>query len=63
MIGSPMMLDDQQQRFCRWWEDLAQPPVDRTPGASSAMRGQMGVLSKQVEIVAASKEGGCAETR
>jgi DNA-binding transcriptional LysR family regulator len=56
MIGSPMVLDDQQQRFCRWWEDLAQPPADRTAGASSAMRGQMGVLSKQVEIVAASKE-------
>ena len=63
MIGSPIVLDDQQQRFSRWWEDLAQPPADRTAGASSAMRGQMGVLSKQVEIVAASKEGGCAERR
>jgi hypothetical protein len=39
MIGSPIMLDDQQQRFCRWWEDLAQPPANRTPGALSAMRG------------------------
>ena len=43
MIGSPMVLDDQQQRFSRWWEDLAQPPADRTAAASSAMRGQMGV--------------------
>ena len=23
MIGSPVVLDDQQQRFRRWWEDLA----------------------------------------
>ncbi len=22
MIGSPVVLDDQQQRFSRWWEDL-----------------------------------------
>jgi len=43
MIGSPIVLDDQQQRFSRWWEDLAQSPADRTAGASSAMRGQMGV--------------------
>jgi L-ascorbate metabolism protein UlaG (beta-lactamase superfamily) len=43
MIGSPIVLDDQQQRFSRWWEDLAPPPADRTAGASSAMRGQMGV--------------------
>ena len=43
MIGSPIVLDDQQQRFSRWWEDLAQPPADRTAGASSEMRGQTGV--------------------
>ena len=30
MIGSPIVLDDQQQRFSRWWEDLARPPADRT---------------------------------
>jgi hypothetical protein len=63
MIGSPMVLDDHQQRSCRWWEDLTQPPADRTAGASGAMHGQMGVLSKQVEIVAASREGSCFETR
>jgi len=40
MIGSPVVLDDQHQRFSRWWEDLAQPPADRTAEASSAMRGQ-----------------------
>jgi L-ascorbate metabolism protein UlaG (beta-lactamase superfamily) len=43
MIGSPMVLDDDQQRFSRWWEGLAQPSADRTAGASSAMRGQTGV--------------------
>jgi len=43
MIGSPIVLDDQQQRFSRWWEDLAQPPANRTAGLSSAMRGQVGV--------------------
>jgi len=29
MIGSPVVLDDRQQHFSRWWEDLAQPPSDR----------------------------------
>ena len=27
MIGSPMVLDDRQQRFSGWWEDLAQSPA------------------------------------
>jgi L-ascorbate metabolism protein UlaG (beta-lactamase superfamily) len=39
MIGSPILLDDRQQRFSRWWEDLAQSPADRTVGASSAKEG------------------------
>jgi hypothetical protein len=26
MIGSPIVLDDQQQNFSRWWEDLAKVP-------------------------------------
>ena len=43
MIGSPIVLDDKQQRFHRWWEDLAQPSADRTAAASSAMRGQIGI--------------------
>jgi L-ascorbate metabolism protein UlaG (beta-lactamase superfamily) len=43
MIGSPILLDDQQQRFSRWWEDLAQPAADRTARASSAMREERGV--------------------
>ena len=33
MIGSPMMLDDQQQRFCRWWEDLAARSLSKPAGA------------------------------
>jgi len=37
MIGWPVVLDDQKQRFSRWWEDLAQPPADRTARASSAV--------------------------
>jgi len=45
MIGSLVVLDDQQQHFSRWWQDLAQPPADRTAEASSAMRGPMGVPS------------------
>jgi len=36
MIGSPILLDDRQQRFSRWWEDLAQSPA---VGASSGKEG------------------------
>jgi len=39
MIGSPILLDDRQQRFLRWCEDLAQSPVDRTVGAPIVKEG------------------------
>ena len=34
MIGSPIVLDDRQQHFSRWWEDLAQSSADQTVAAS-----------------------------
>jgi len=36
MIGSPMVLDDQQQRFSRWWED---PQPSEWPRAAMSPRG------------------------
>ena len=35
IIGSNVVLDDQQQRFPRWWEDLAKFSSDPTAGANS----------------------------
>ena len=36
MIGSPIVLDDQQQRFSRWWED---PQASEWPRAAMSPRG------------------------
>jgi hypothetical protein len=57
MIGSPIVLDDRQQRFPRWWEDLARSPADRTVGASSSMEtAPLLMEEKPIETSAALKD-------
>ncbi|MCM3869624.1 MAG: MBL fold metallo-hydrolase [Pyrinomonadaceae bacterium] len=41
MIGLPILVDDQQQRFSRWWEDLAQSPETEQLGRQATRKARV----------------------